>query len=71
MAIYPNDHRPAHVHVIGSDAEAVFFLNCDGPGVILRENHGFPLRAIHRIETALNAMQGELCQDWKSIHGEP
>lgn len=26
VAIYPNDHRPAHVHVIG-DGEAVFVLN--------------------------------------------
>jgi hypothetical protein len=26
--IYPNDHRPAHVHVIGREGEAVFLLNC-------------------------------------------
>jgi hypothetical protein len=31
VAIYPNDHRPAHVHVVG-DGEAVFLLNRpDGP----------------------------------------
>ncbi len=23
VVIYPNDHRPAHVHVIGGDSEAV------------------------------------------------
>ena len=27
VVIYPNDHRPAHVHVIGSDSEAVFDLS--------------------------------------------
>ena len=26
MVIYPNDHRPAHVHVIGGGREAVFKL---------------------------------------------
>ena len=28
--IYPNDHRPEHVHVIGAGAEAVFELRCPG-----------------------------------------
>lgn len=28
VVIYPNDHRPAHVHVIGAEHEAVFNLNC-------------------------------------------
>jgi hypothetical protein len=36
VVIYPNDHRPAHVHVIGSDHEAVFRLGCpDGPVKLL------------------------------------
>lgn len=30
--IYPNDHRPAHVHVQGNGSEAIFNLGCpDGP----------------------------------------
>jgi hypothetical protein len=28
VVIYFNDHRPAHVHVIGDGCEAVFRLNC-------------------------------------------
>jgi len=28
VVVYPNDHRPAHVHVIGNGCEAVFKLNC-------------------------------------------
>ena len=31
VVIYPNDHRPAHVHVIGGGCEAVFNLSEDGP----------------------------------------
>lgn len=30
VVIYPNDHRPAHVHVIGAGNEAIFVLNCPG-----------------------------------------
>jgi hypothetical protein len=46
VVIYPNDHRPAHIHVIGSDAEAVFNLNCPAGPVMLRENYGFSLPEI-------------------------
>ena len=48
--IYPNDHRPAHVHVIGNDCEAVFNLNCPAGPVELRENYGFSRREIGQIE---------------------
>jgi hypothetical protein len=44
VVIYPNDHSPEHVHVIGPDREAVFELHCpDGP-VALRESVGFTKR---------------------------
>jgi hypothetical protein len=40
VTIYPNDHSPPHVHVIGATGEAVFLLNCpDGPPR-LRESYG-------------------------------
>jgi Domain of unknown function (DUF4160) len=29
VVIYPNDHRPPHVHVIGTEAHARFELLCD------------------------------------------
>jgi hypothetical protein len=48
--IYPNDHRPAHVHVIGKGSEAVFNLHCPGGPVELRENYGFNLKDLNRIE---------------------
>jgi hypothetical protein len=60
--IYPNDHRPAHVHVIGRGREAVFDLNCpDGP-TELRENYRFSSREISRIETKLTEHLEELAR---------
>jgi hypothetical protein len=37
VVVYPNDHRRAHVHVIGGGCEAVFRLNCPaGPVDLVR-----------------------------------
>jgi hypothetical protein len=70
VVIYPNDHRPAHVHVIGPDCEAVFILNGpDGP-VALRESVGFRLAEIQRIETVLNGHLNDLQSAWDQIHGD-
>jgi uncharacterized protein YfaP (DUF2135 family) len=72
VVIYPNDHRPAHVHVIGPDGEAVFNLNCpDGPPE-LRESYGFALHDLNAIARELVAAPiSTLCESWRSIHGEP
>jgi hypothetical protein len=68
VVIYPNDHRPGHVHVIGSDCEAVFELHCpDGP-VALRESYGFTTRQLRRLIEQLNAALLELCSAWERIH---
>jgi len=69
VAIYPNDHRPAHVHALGNGREAVFNLNCGGGPIELRENYGFPRREIGRILGGLAAHLGELCRAWEQIHG--
>ena len=68
VVVYPNDHRPAHVHIIGPGPEAVFYLNCSTGSVRLRENDGFPHRELNRIELALNKHVVELCAAWKEIH---
>ena len=41
VVIYSNDHLPAHVHVAGATAEAVFELHCSEGPVTLRESFGF------------------------------
>lgn len=71
VVIYPNDHRPAHVHVLGAGGEAVFILNCpDGPPE-LRESYGFNRQDIARIRTALAAQLTPLCHHWSDLHGNP
>jgi hypothetical protein len=69
VVIYPNDHRPAHVHVIGSGHEAVFELACPTGPVTVRENYGFPRPDIARIEKALLENLCLLCRVWEDIHG--
>lgn len=71
VVVYPNDHRPAHVHVIGAEHEAVFFLHCFSGPVELRENYGFSVRELQRIEAALTGNVADLCAAWKEIHGNP
>lgn len=70
VVIYPNDHRPAHVHVMGGGHEAVFRLCCpDGPPE-LRENHGFRPAELTRIhETLTHALAG-LCEAWRHWHDD-
>jgi hypothetical protein len=69
VVIYPNDHRPVHVHVIGDGREAVFNLHCpDGPP-ILRENYGFSSKALAKIAHGLMLNMETLCARWREIHG--
>lgn len=69
VVIYPNDHRPAHVHVIGRGREAVFRLNRPGGLAELRENYRFSRRELARIQKVLTEHLEELCQAWEEIHG--
>jgi len=71
VVIYPNDHRPAHVHVIGRDCEAVFKLNGPEGAPELRENYGFSSGDLSKIKAALTAGAARLCAAWSKIHGEP
>ena len=69
VAIYFNDHRPAHVHVMGRGSEAVFDLHCPAGPLEVRENYGFSRRDIATIESNLMAMVSLLCQAWEEMHG--
>jgi hypothetical protein len=70
IVVYPNDHRPAHVHVIGDGREAVFDLNPPAGPPGLRENYGFSIAAVRRIEAGLSANLAGLLDEWRRIHGE-
>ena len=69
VVVYPNDHRPAHVHVIGRGNEAVFNLNCPTGPVELRENYGFSQRDLERIAGELAAQLSVCCAGWRQYHG--
>jgi len=69
VVVYPNDHRPAHVHVIGRGCEAVFNLNCLAGPMELRENYGFRGGALSHMLDVLAANLEDLCRGWEHIHG--
>jgi hypothetical protein len=63
VVIYPTDHRPAHVHVIGADGEAMFVLNCPNGPPELRESYGFKRSDLSAVVTALIKALAALCQE--------
>jgi hypothetical protein len=69
VAIYPNDHGPAHIHVSGQGNSAIFNLNCPAGPLSLRANFGFSDYQSHNIQAKLLDHIAELCEAWKEIHG--
>lgn len=69
MRIYPNDHRPPHVHVVAREAEARFELHCDLRRVRLIDNHGFRRGDLNAMAAQLVERIHELCEKWGEIHG--
>jgi len=70
VVIYPNDHRPPHVHVIGAGTEAVFILNCPAGPPGLRGSFGFTTAELNRIALALTANLTALCVEWERVHAD-
>jgi uncharacterized protein DUF4160 len=69
VVIYPNDHRPAHVHVMDANHEAIFKLNCPLGPPTLMENYGFSMQKLNFVESELQKKLGLICQQWRNIHG--
>ena len=61
VVIYSNDHRLAHVHVIGAGCEAVFKLNCPEGQPELREDYGFTTRKLSRFTFSISRMRWCRC----------
>jgi hypothetical protein len=70
VVIYPNDHGPAHVHVIGQGNSAIFNLNCPTGLPSLRANFGFSEHQFHDIQANLQDHIAELRKAWEEIHGQ-
>ena len=68
VVVYPNDHRPAHVHAIGNGCEALFNLNCPDGRLEVPENYRFSKRGISKIEDELTEHANELCRAGEKIH---
>lgn len=68
VCIYLNDHRPAHVHVMGNGNEAVFRLNCPGGPPDLRENYGFAGKDLNKIAVELIKQIRAACREWEKLH---
>lgn len=72
VTIYPNDHPPPHVHVIGAKGEAVFLLHCPSGPADLRESYGFnkpEIREIRQMAADLLPHIPTLCTEWEAIRG--
>ncbi len=69
VVIYPNDHRPPHVHVLGPGCEAVFALNCPNGPLTMRGTRGFTTQDLNRIALALATSLDTLCGEWGTYHG--
>ncbi len=69
VVIHPNDHRPAHVHVMGPGGEAAFVLNCPKGPPALRVSHGFGRQEVPRIGAEPAAHVAALCGEWSEMHG--
>ena len=69
VVIYPNDHRPAHVHVIGNGCEAVFSQHCPKGPPELRENYHFSRKDLAKIADELAANLVAACSQWRQRHG--
>ena len=64
--IYPKDHDPLHVHVVGPDCEAKFsILNLE-----CIQNNGFSKKDINRIIKFLEENIDILIEAWEDYHEE-
>lgn len=65
FVIYPNDHPPAHVHVVGSDWEVVINLI----GIVLREVYSCSEPDARRALRLVTECHDFLLDAWRRIHG--
>ena len=65
FVIYPNDHPPSHVHVVGPDWEAVINLI----GLELREAYSCTEPDARRALKLVAEHRDTLLAAWRQIHG--
>ena len=68
IVVYPNDHRPAHVHAVG-DGHARFELGRGPDEVRLMEQEGVSSRDLRRVARAIIDRHAECLAGWRKYHG--
>ena len=62
--IYPNDHPPAHIHILGPDAECKIQIK----DIKLISSKGFSLKDIKRISHYISENIELISSAWEDIH---
>lgn len=70
IAIYLNDHSPAHVHVISADGEAKINLGMSGRKPSLVTNNGMTRSELADALRIIGEKGSVFRKKWKEIHGE-
>ena len=70
IAMYPNDHRPPHVHVLGPDAWAKVMIGDGGSAPWASESSGLTRKEVLEVLVAVAANQADLLLRWREIHGD-
>ena len=68
--IYSYDHRPPHVHVIGSGAEARIALGDERERPWVMTNDGLSRRDVIEALAEIERNRDLLMQRWRKIHGD-
>lgn len=70
FVIYPNDHDPPHVHVIGPDGEAKIALGAPGYRPHLLQTEGLSRRELGSALREVDAQSELLWECWRRIHDQ-
>lgn len=70
IVVYPNDHRPAHVHAVGPDGEGRFALGSAPGDVYLMDVDGIPRAELRKIAEQIIDRHQECLDKWREIHGD-
>lgn len=68
IIIYPNDHRPPHVHAVG-EGHARFELGCSPADVHLTEQDGVSTADLRRIAKEIMRRHPQCLACWSKHHG--
>jgi hypothetical protein len=69
VAIWPNDHEPAHVHVYNADGVARITIGGDGTRPEILSATGMKDKDSRRARRIVEDNQDVLDRDWRRIHG--